>query len=133
MNIDEFSSINKANNNLEEKGEEKDLINQAEEDETLVVLQFTDIDDANYCQQFYQNKFKTLDISGKNPIIQIGNRLYTGEYTNNIGTYLVFEDKEANNSSRSNCLENFDYTGKTYKKLVLTRLFVQEKEANQKI
>jgi hypothetical protein len=114
-----------------------------EDKETLVVLQFTDPDDANYCHHF-SNKFESLDIGSKNPVIKIGNRLYTGDYTNNIGTYLLFEQKSKikenehlNNENTSterieslNKTEKFEYSGKTFKKLVLTRLFVGENIQN---
>lgn len=111
-------------------------------DESLVVLQFTDIDEANYSQQF-SNKFKTIDIEAKNPIIQIGNRLYKGEYTNNIGTYLFFEQlniEKTTNSPKSSATETnqantdnqnlvkSEYSGKSFKKLILNRVFIEEKK-----
>ena len=113
-----------------------------EEEETLVLLQFTDLDDANYSQQF-SKKFKTINIENKTPIIQIGNRFYSGEYINNIGTYLFFEEERksqpVNNNTNNTSSETsanfnnstgveFNYSGKSFKKLLLTRLFVEEKE-----
>ena len=113
-------------------------------EETLVILQFTDLDDANYCAQF-SNKFKTIDIAAKSPIIQIGNRFYSGRYVNNVGTYLLFEQtikKKADDASATasaittdsdstaefnNC--GTEYSGKTFKKLILNRLFLEEKKA----
>lgn len=109
------------------------------EEDLLVILQFTDIDEANYCQQFSQN-FKTIEIESKTPIVQIGNRFYKGEYINNIGTYLFFEqlslkgDKAAltqnitNNLSNTNSNIKAEYSGKSFKKLLLSRLFIEEKE-----
>jgi hypothetical protein len=130
-----------------------------EEEETLVLIQFTDLDDAQYCQHF-SNEFKTINIEKTNPIIQIGNRFYTGEYTNNIGTYLFFEETQSNKSSvetsNSSSISNesnhsnqekhnlnksdkeeksfsslsstaSSYFGKTFKKLILTRLFIEER------
>jgi len=97
------------------------------EDSSLVILQFTDIDDANYAQQF-SNQFKTIDIEKNSPIIQIGSRFYKGEYTNNIGTYLLFEQKTAaTNDSLSPDDIKSEYTGKSFKKLVLSRLFIEKK------
>ena len=127
MNISD-SSVCKEN--TEKAANETERSQEIEENESLVVLQFTDPDDANYCHKF-SNKFKSLDIGGPNPVIQIGNRLYTGEYINNIGTYLLFEE-ESSTLQVSNGEEipkdpNFNYTGKTFKKLVLSRLFVEEK------
>jgi len=164
MNIDEQQSIKI--NTLNDKEEEKD-------EETLVLIQFTDLDDAQYCQHFCSSKFKTINIDKSNPIIQIGDRVYTGEYTNNIGTYLFFEenlqstnsnkstlDKEddaaaASSSStnlndnhsneerkinnnnlnsksdkeeeKSSNLSSSSYFGKSFKKLILTRLFIEER------
>lgn len=100
-----------------------------ESDETLVILQFTDIDDANYSQQF-SNKFKTIDIESANPIIQIGNRFYKGEYTNNIGTYLFFEQqqREPEHLTEDSEASKSEYSGKSFKKLVLNRLFIEERK-----
>jgi hypothetical protein len=131
-----------------------------EEEETFVLIQFTDQDDAKYCQQF-SDQFKSIQLDNKNPIIQIGNRLYQGEYENNIGTYLFFEEKSSNNSnniaastninsslstSNSNqnnnnnltsntstpSANNYNYFSKSYKKLILNRLFVEEKNDQEK-
>lgn len=106
-----------------------------EPEESLVILQFTDIDDANYSQQF-SNKFKTIDIEGKNPIIQIGNRFFKGEYTNNIGTYLFFEQKRPNTEESVETTNSSDsvksaYSGKSFKKLILNRLFIEEKNLDK--
>lgn len=138
--------------NLEQHDKEKTQLEneKKEEEETLVLLQFTDLDDAQYCQQF-SNKFKTINLDKKSPIIQIGSRFYSGEYTNNIGTYLFFEENKSNlvlpstssavednivhsNQEFSNKLSSdeqlnsYNYFGKTFKKLVLNRLFIEEKE-----
>lgn len=125
----------------EEKDQQQQINNsnksntKTEEEESLVLLQFTDLDDANYSQQF-SSQLKSIDISSANPIIQIGNRLYSGEYTNNLGTYLFFEEKDksatvaaAKTASTSNNSQ-FDYSGKSFKKLVLTRLFVEEQRSS---
>lgn len=107
-------------------------------EEHLVILQFTDIDDANYSQQF-SDKFKTIDIESKNPIIQIGSRFYRGEYSNNIGTYLFFNqekkscEKSATDSGDQNSESatpevKSEYAGKSFKKLILNRLFIEEKQ-----
>ena len=122
----------------------------SEEEEKLVLIQFTDLDEANYCQQFSQ-KLDYINLDSKNPIIQIGNRLYNGEYVNNIGTYLFFRESTSSSSSSSTTAHvangnqnelidnnskesssskaaSYNYEGKTFKKLILTRLFVEEKE-----
>jgi hypothetical protein len=107
---------------------------KTDEEESLVLLQFTDLDDANYSQQF-SSQLKSIDISSANPIIQIGNRLYSGEYTNNLGTYLFFEEKDksattAATVTKTTSTNQFDYSGKSFKKLVLTRLFVEEQRSS---
>jgi hypothetical protein len=99
MNIDEQQSIKI--NTLNDKEEEKD-------EETLVLIQFTDLDDAQYCQHFCSSKFKTINIDKSNPIIQIGDRVYTGEYTNNIGTYLFFEENLQSTNSNKSTLDKED-------------------------
>ena len=120
---------------LEKKNVEEET--KRDDDETLVLVQFTDLDDAKYSEKF-SSQLKSIDISSQKPIIQIGNRLYSGEYTNNLGTYLFFEEKEKsttvvgggddpNSTTTSN---EFAYSGKSFKKLVLTRLFVEENQTN---
>lgn len=116
------------NENLENKKTETNqqiVFSQGEkeiEEEHLVLIQFTDLDDAKYCEKF-SNQFKSIEITKSNPIIQIGNRLYQGEYQNNIGTYLYFDEKKSQQSKTE-----YEYYGKSFKKLILTRLFVEEKE-----
>jgi hypothetical protein len=140
--------------NFEEKTENKKRSEEEEEEveeESFVLLEFTDLDDANYCQEFNSN-FKTLQISSKSPIIQIGNRFYSGQYTNSIGTYLFFDEKKLSpafpssqsseqhnkestpsesanqTSSAANSNQNFAYFGKSFKKLLLTRLFLEKND-----
>lgn len=137
MNIDEP---------LQTKDQPKEQ--KIDDEEALVLIQFTDLDDAQYCQHF-SSKFKTISIEKSSPIIQIGNRFYTGEYTNNIGTYLFFkeEDKQPElitdddaegHHSNDNATEpklknnnNSTYFGKTFKKLILNRLFIEEKPVRE--
>ena len=147
MNRDEpdlDSSNGQINDNQQEQKrpsasqERKDNEASSSTSETLVIVQFTDIDDANYCQQF-SDKFKSIEIDSKRPIVQIGTRLYAGEYVNNIGTYLLFDETETVSSSPASSSANdqpagaanstgqFNYYSKTYKKLVLSRLFVESK------
>lgn len=135
---------NTDNKTATKESEEKDQQQQSDnsksntktdEEESLVLLQFTDLDDANYSQQF-SSQLKSIDISSANPIIQIGNRLYSGEYTNNLGTYLFFEEKDksattvAATATKTASTNQFDYSGKSFKKLVLTRLFVEEQRSS---
>ena len=163
MSIDDKAT---SNSNLENRNNINNKKEGDNEEETLVLIQFTDFDDAQYCQHF-SNQFKTINIEKSNPIIQIGSRFYTGEYTNNIGTYLFFEETQTNNSTdekisstnlndsnhsnqekqiNNNNNNNFNsnksdkeennfnlssasssYFGKSFKKLILTRLFIEER------
>ena len=102
-------------------------------EEFLVLLEFTDSNEAKYSQE-NSNKFKVLEIENRNPIIQIGNRLYSGEYQNNIGTYLFFQQNLVTNKNSEEEIgittSSSSYSGKTYKKLVLNRLYIKPKEKN---
>jgi hypothetical protein len=103
------------------------------EEEFLVLIEFTDSNEAKYSQE-NSNKFKVLEIENKNPIIQIGNRLYSGEYQNNIGTYLFFNQnnsKISGEEEEEKEEETTSYSGKTYKKLVLNRLYLKPKETQE--
>lgn len=160
------TSVDQASRSAKEQEQPQKSHEEEGKQEKLVLIQFTDLDDANYCQQ-YSHKFQSIDIGAKNPIIQIGNRLYSAEYQNNIGTYLLFEEEtaapagavnsdqqaqqhqEAKNSSASqrgvgggpssnedaahsnsssSGSSSYSYKGKTYKRLVLNRLFVEENQ-----
>jgi hypothetical protein len=100
------------------------------EEEFLVLIEFTDSNEAKYSQE-NSDKFKVLEIENKNPIIQIGNRLYSGEYQNNIGTYLFFNQNNSKISEEEEIEETTSYSGKTYKKLVLNRLYLKPKETQE--
>jgi len=106
-------------------------MNDTTEQEFLVLLEFSDANEANYCKQF-DNEFETLEIETSNPILKIGNRLYSGQYQNNIGTYLFFNNQQNNSEETSNnpttTESSFQYYGKSYKKLLLTRLYIKPKE-----
>jgi hypothetical protein len=86
----------------------------------------------------------SVDINSNNPILRIGSRLYSGQFANNIGTYLLFEEKPENlqdiaqdkkeiniaeDAIIQNSVQNFNFSGKTFKKLILNRLFVQQKSS----
>lgn len=143
---------------LESEPKQETKAPNEKEDDQLVLIQFTDIDDANYCQHFSQ-KFKSLEIQSEKPIIQIGNRFYSGEYTNNIGTYLFFEPdqeqeklttrppqqpsiaKQSDKPTQPETTEStsagdpadlsYKYSGKSFKRLVLSRLFIEENTENK--
>ena len=107
----------------------------SQEEEFLVLIEFTDSNEAKYSQE-NSNKFKVLEIENKSPIIQIGNRLYSGEYQNNIGTYLFFNQNNFKNIEHEeleeeNQASSSSYSGKTYKKLVLNRLYLKPKESEE--
>ena len=108
-------------------------MNETTEQEFLVLLEFSDANEANYCKQF-DNEFETLEIETSNPILKIGNRLYSGQYQNNVGTYMFFTHQQKNSddtapeSSAENPKGSFQFYGKSYKKLLLNRLYVKPKE-----
>jgi hypothetical protein len=106
--------------------------NQKEEEEKQqVLIQFTDADEASYCEQFIST-FEFIDIETKTPILQFGDRLYSGEYVNNIGTFLYFEKTTSTSDKESDHSEiNHKYCGKGFKKLALTRLFVEERKEEE--
>ena len=123
----------------------KNNIDSQSGEEFLVLIEFTDSNEAKYSQE-NSNKFKVLEIENKNPIIQIGNRLYSGDYQNNIGTYLFFNQNnsivksseeeffncsQSSTSSSTPATITTSYSGKTYKKLILNRLYIKPKETEE--
>jgi general transcription factor 3C polypeptide 6 len=100
------------------------------ETEILILLEFTDSNEAKYSQE-NNNNFKVLEVESNNPVLQIGNRLYLGEYINNIGTYLFFEERQdQTNSPKPDSLnsQRIGYKGKTFKKLLLNRIYLEKKD-----
>jgi hypothetical protein len=98
--------------------------------EFLVLLEFTDSNEAKYSQE-YNNNFQIVEVESKNPVLQIGNRLYSGEYMNNIGTYMFFEEQETNTKQDTFNSQRISYKGKTFKKLLLNRIYLDKKSPEE--
>lgn len=138
-------NFNKLKSDSEVKGSKTDENDDdSNQNEYLLLIEFTDSNEAKYAQE-NSAKFDALDIVTKNPIIQIGNRLYSGEYQNNIGTYMFFEQKEgtpsaatdneatlntstASSNAQTESKSSYSYYGKSYKKLILTRLYMKPRD-----
>ena len=76
---------------------------------------------------------KVIGIDSDQPLVQIGNLLYAGEYCDTFGTELIFSEVE-NNCQVDPVFENkldhkLVYLDKTNKKLVIKRAFATVKSA----
>lgn len=66
-----------------------------------------------------------MGIDTDEPVLQIGNYTFLGEFKESLGTHVLFEELESNDSSESKQLK---YRYKTTKTLEMTRAFLVEKE-----
>ncbi|GAB0088603.1 hypothetical protein DMENIID0001_030600 [Sergentomyia squamirostris] len=82
-------------------------------------------------------KFKIVGLESENPVIQINNKFFKGEYQDTIGTNLFFEQEgnqpEFDAVFRKNPEKTYKYMTKTNKSLVMKRIFLesQDREENR--
>jgi len=76
---------------------------------------------------------KIIGIDTEQPLVQIGNQLYAGEYTETFGTELVFSETEGHQPADTVFDTKLDqklkFTAKTNKKLVIKRGFAKAKNS----
>ncbi|CAL4156312.1 unnamed protein product [Meganyctiphanes norvegica] len=103
-----------------------------EEEETLVMVDLHGVIDSEIFSQDSFNKFKILGVDTEQPILQVENFVFTGEYDQTIGTAVMFEevDKKVKKSDPVFCKKPptmLKYVCKTNKKLNMKRVFVSER------
>lgn len=103
-----------------------------EEEETLVMVDLHGVIDSELFSQDCFNKFKILGIDTDQPILQVENFMFTGEYAQTMGTAVMFEEEEkrVKKSDPVFCKKPprmLKYVCKTNKKLNMKRVFVSEK------
>ncbi|XP_041459299.1 general transcription factor 3C polypeptide 6-like [Lytechinus variegatus] len=90
------------------------------EEEHLVLIELTGVLDYQYFAKS-DKVCKFLGLGTENPVLQIGNYIFKGEYKKNIGTAVFFEqENETSNDWKYKC--------STDKMLEMQRVFLQPKE-----
>lgn len=95
-----------------------------EEEEHLVVVKLQGVIDNEFLYSCESSNCRLLGIDTDEPVLQIGNYTFLGEFKESLGTHVLFEELESNDSSESKELK---YRYKTTKTLEMTRAFLVEK------
>lgn len=78
---------------------------------------------------------KVIGIDSDQPLVQIGNQLYAGEYSETFGTELMFSETEGHQPADTvfdtKLDQKLNYTAKTNKKLVIKRAFAKANSSNE--
>jgi len=78
---------------------------------------------------------KIIGIDSEQPLVQIGNQLYAGEYLETFGTELVFSETEGHQPTDTvfdtKLDQKLSFTAKTNKKLVIKRAFAKSTNSTE--
>lgn len=103
-------------------------------EESLLLIEFAGNTGDDALNQDNNVSIKILGVESEQPIIQMGKQLYRGEYQDTLGTELFFREVPGDHTSDSLFDSKLDskleYCGKTNKKIVVHRAFVEAREEN---
>lgn len=106
-----------------------------EEDETYVLVELTGVIDSEV-MNLAGKTCSMLGVDTAEPVLKLGSYLFTGEYSDTVGTCVLFEDMGlASEPSTSKSVSSFSrhppkvlrYLAKTEKRLDMKTSFLQEK------
>ncbi|XP_061630247.1 general transcription factor 3C polypeptide 6 isoform X1 [Phyllopteryx taeniolatus] len=99
-----------------------------EEEEQLVVVELSGIinNDAMFKSR---GTCKILDIDSEQPMMQVGQYVFAGEYEDALGTCVLFEEEPGKGKEGSG--SKLKYKCHTVKKLMMQRIFLSEKKENE--
>ncbi|XP_030072599.1 general transcription factor 3C polypeptide 6 isoform X2 [Microcaecilia unicolor] len=116
-----------------EKNSEDDE-EEEEEEEQLVVMELSGIIDTDFLEKC-DNKCKILGIDTAKPILQVDKYVFAGEYTDAVGSCVVFEEDtdhvETRAGSSNDSKPRLKYKCHTVRKLNMTRTFLIEKKEGE--
>jgi len=103
-----------------------------EEEETLVMVDLHGVIDSELFSQDSFNKFKVLGMDTDQPVLQVENFMFNGEYAQTMGTAVMFEEEEKRVKKSDPVFSKkpprmLKYVCKTNKMLNMKRVFVSEK------
>lgn len=115
---------------------EPHMSSSEEEEEFLVHVEFDGMLEKDVLDRS-QVFFKMIDVEGKNPVMQIGNQTFAGEYRDVVGTALFFEEDPVppgGDSVFTTIPEHqLRYVCKTRKALHMSRVFLRRKDSAENI
>ncbi|XP_045165753.1 general transcription factor 3C polypeptide 6-like [Mercenaria mercenaria] len=103
--------------------DEVDSHEEYDYEETIVMVELQGIMENDFLGQVSQAKM--LGIDTEKPLLQLDDYTFTGQYSDTLGTNLVFQDKTETNDSRSG-EKKLEYSCLTNKKLSLQRVFLKD-------
>ncbi|XP_061085567.1 general transcription factor 3C polypeptide 6 isoform X1 [Conger conger] len=100
-----------------------------EEEEQLVVVELSGMINSDFLTKC-QGKLKVVGIDTEQPMIQVGNYVFAGEYEDALGTCVIFEEsRDCNGDAESS--PKLKYKCHTVKKLMMQRTFLAEKKEGE--
>lgn len=96
-----------------------------EEEEHLVVIKLEGVIDNEFLYSCDSENCRLLGIDTDEPVLQIGNYTFIGEFKESLGTHVLFEELASNDVEGSKQLK---YKCNTTKTLEMSRVFLVEKE-----
>ncbi|KAL9959671.1 hypothetical protein ACROYT_G033014, partial [Oculina patagonica] len=96
-----------------------------EEEEHLVLVKLQGVIDNEFLYSCESAICRLLGIDTDEPVLQVGNYTFIGEFKESIGTHVLFEELESNDAEGSKQLK---YRYNTTKTLEMSRVFLVEKE-----
>ncbi|XP_077452767.1 general transcription factor 3C polypeptide 6 [Stigmatopora argus] len=98
-----------------------------EEEEQLVVVELSGI--INNDAMFKSATCEILDIDSEQPMMQMGQYVFAGEYEDTLGTCVLFE--EGPGKGKDGNAPELKYMCHTVKKLMMQRIFLSERKENE--
>lgn len=100
-----------------------------EEEEHLVVIELKGVIDNKFLYNCKSANWRLLEIDSDQPLLQIGNYTFTGQFKESIGTHVLFEELESTDDQGTKKLK---YKCNTTKTLEMNRVFLTEKDKAEK-
>ncbi|XP_019751066.1 general transcription factor 3C polypeptide 6 isoform X2 [Hippocampus comes] len=97
-----------------------------EDEEQLVVVELSGIINNDAMFKSW-GTCKILDIDSEQPMMQVGQYVFAGEYEDALGTCVLFEEGPGKEGS----VPELKYKCHTVKKLMMQRVFLSEKKENE--
>ncbi|XP_051917913.1 general transcription factor 3C polypeptide 6 [Hippocampus zosterae] len=99
-----------------------------EDEEQLVVVELSGIINNDAMFKSW-GTCKILDIDSEQPMMQVGQYVFAGEYEDALGTCVLFE--EGPGKGKEGSVSELKYKCHTVKKLMMQRVFLSEKKENE--
>lgn len=99
------------------------------EEEHLVLIELKGVIDNEFLYNCKSANCRLLEIDSDQPVLQIGNYTFTGQFRESMGTHVLFEELESTDKEGTKKLK---YKCNTTKILQMTRVFLTEKNKIEK-